>query len=308
MVVVLIATAGLALTSSSSGAVGETSVTTGYKTSGVSDLIWATEHLGYDSPADLQKAGVQVIHYILAGLSGMTADECALGLGSMIETNGPYSYTSVWAADEEVALDWVTDHYCITDSQAQSYGGTILTFLAGLDAGKNGTSAVRRDPPATTTTTTAAPATTTTTTAAPAPYDSLAGTLTSGAQWTGLLVSGQRNGYTFTAEAGSRVTIRLTSTGDTYGTGTTADPYVVRNKLDMHLQIYDWQNSLVDENRDSDGTNSYLQIYVCSTPGTKTYTAIARDENSLSTWGDYTINFDLESKTLAGSNYCLAQG
>jgi hypothetical protein len=122
------------------------------------------------------------------------------------------------------------------------------------------------------------------------------------------LVSGQRNGYTFTAEAGSRVTIRLTSTGDTYGTGTTADPYVVRNKLDMHLQIYDWQNSLVDENRDSDGTNSYLQIYVCSTPGTKTYTAIARDENSLSTWGDYTINFDLESKTLAGSNYCLAQG
>ena len=305
MVVVLIATAGLALTSSSSGAVGETSVTTGYKTSGVSDLIWATEHLDYDSPADLQKAGVQVIHYILAGLSGMTADECALGLGSMIETNGPYSYTSVWAADEEVALDWVTDHYCITDSQAQSYGGTILTFLAGLDAGKNGTSAVRRDPPATTT---AAPATTTTTTAAPAPYDSLAGTLTSGAQWTGLLVSEQRNGYTFTAEAGSEVTINLDSTGDTYGTGTTADPYVVRNKLDMHLQIYDWQNSLVDENRDYNGTNSYLQIYVCSTPGTKTYTAIARDENSLSTWGDYTINFDLESKTLAGSNYCLAQG
>ena len=152
LVVVLIATAGLALTSSSSGAVGETSVTTGYKTSGVSDLIWATEHLGYDSPADLQKAGVQVIYFILAGLSGMTADECALSLSSIIETAGPYSYTSVWTADESVALDWVTDHYCITDSQAQSYGGTILTFLAGLDAGKNGTSAVRRDPPATTTT------------------------------------------------------------------------------------------------------------------------------------------------------------
>ena len=161
LVAVLIATAGLALTSSSSGAVGETSVTTGYKTSGVSDLIWATEHLGYDSPADLQKAGVQVIHFILAGLSGMTADECALGLGSMIDPTGPYSYTSVWTADESVALDWVTDHYCITDSQAQSYGGTLLTFFAGLDAGKNGTSAVRRDPPATTTTTTAAPATTT---------------------------------------------------------------------------------------------------------------------------------------------------
>ena len=301
LVAVLIATTGLALTSSSSGAVGETSVTTGYKTSGVSDLIWATEHLGYDSPADLQKAGVQVIHFILAGLSGMTADECALGLGSIIETTGPYSYTSVWTADESVALDWVTDHYCITDSQAQSYGGTILTLFAGLDAGKNGTSAVRRDPPATTTTTTAAPA----------PYDSLGGALTSGASWTGLLVSGQRTGYTFTAEAGSRVTITLSSTGDTYGTGTTADPYVVRNKLDMHLQIYDWQNSLVDENRDSEvpaatgGTNSYLQIYVCSTPGTKTYTAVARDENALSTWGDYTMSFDLDSKTSDGVTYCL---
>jgi hypothetical protein len=122
------------------------------------------------------------------------------------------------------------------------------------------------------------------------------------------LVSGQRNGYTFTAEAGSRVTINLSSTGDTYGTGTTDDPYVVRNKLDMKLQIYDWQNSLVDENSDSDGTNAYLKIYVCSTPGTKTYTAVARDENTLSDWGNYTITFDLESKTSAGSNYCLAQG
>ena len=151
-------------------------------------------------------------------------------------------------------------------------------------------------------------ATTTTTTAAPAPYDSLGGTLTSGSSSTGLLVSGQRVGYTFTAEAGSRVTITLSSTGDTYGTGTTADPYVVRNKLDMHLQIYDWQDSLVDENSDFDGTNAYLSIYVCSTPGTKTYTAVARDENALSTWGDYTVTFDLESKTNAGSNYCLAQG
>jgi len=118
LVVVLIASAGLALTSSPSGADGGTTVSTGYETSGVSDLIWATEHLGYDSPADLQKAGVQVIHFILAGLSGMTADECALGLGSIIETTGPYSYTTTWTADESVALDWVTDHYCISDSQA----------------------------------------------------------------------------------------------------------------------------------------------------------------------------------------------
>jgi hypothetical protein len=327
LVVVLIATAGLALTSSPSGADGGTTVSTGYETAGVSDLIWATEHLGYASPADLQKAGVQVIHYILAGLSGMTADQCALGLGSMIETNGPYSYTSIWTVEEEVALDWVADHYCITDSQAQSYGGTILTFLAGLDAGRNGTSAVRRNPPATTTTTTAAPATTTTTTAAPATtttttaapattttaspalYDRSMGVLASGVSRSAALVSGQLDGYTFTAEAGSAITIDLSSTGDTYGAGTTADPYVVRNKLDMHLQVYDWEDALIGESFDLDGTtNAYLSIYVCSTPGTKSYTVIARDENALSTWGDYTITFNFVSKTSVGVTDCLNRG
>ena len=307
LVVVLIATAGLALTSSPSGADGGTTVSTGYETAGVSDLIWATEHLGYASPADLQKAGVQVIHYILAGLSGMTADQCALGLGSMIETNGPYSYTSIWTVEEEVALDWVADHYCITDSQAQSYGGTILTFLAGLDAGINGTSAVRRNPPATTTTTTAAPATTTT--ASPALYDRSMGVLASGVSRSAALVSGQLDGYTFTAEAGSAITIDLSSTGDTYGAGTTADPYVVRNKLDMHLQVYDWEDALIGESFDLDGTtNAYLSIYVCSTPGTKSYTVIARDENALSTWGDYTITFDLVAKTSVGVTDCLNRG
>ena len=125
---------------------------------------------------------------------------------------------------------------------------------------------------------------------------------------TGLLVSGQRVGYTFTAEAGSRVTITLSSTGDTYGTGTTDDPYVVRNKLAMHLQVYDFQNSLVDENSDYNGTNPRLSIYVCSTPGTKTYTVVARDENALSTWGDYERTFDNEGQTSAGTTYCLAQG
>ena len=80
---------------------------------------------------------------------------------------------------------------------------------------------------------------------------------------------------------------------------------MVRNKLDMRLQIYDWQDSLVDENSDSDGTNSYLEIYVCSGPGTKTYTVIARDENALSTWGDYTMSFDLASKTSDGVTDCL---
>ena len=311
---VIVLAAGLTTFASASSA--DTQVETGYATSGVSDLIWATEHLGYDSPADLQKAGVQVIHYILAGLSGMTTDECDLGLGATIDATGPYAYTSTWTTAEETALDWVADHYCITNTQAQSYGGTILTFLAGLDAGKNGTTAIRRDPPATTTTTvapttTAAPTTTTvaptTTTAAPALYDRFMGILTSGNTQRAALVTGQRDGFTFSAVAGAEVTMSLSSTGDTYGTGTTVDPFVVRNKLDMHLQLFDWQGNLVAESRDSDGTNSYISRYVCTAPGTKTYTVVARDENALSTWGDYVLTFDLAAKTSEGVTNCLNQ-
>ena len=331
---VLILAAGLTVFASASSA--DTQVETGYATSGVSDLIWATEHLDYDSPAELQKAGVQVIYFILAGLSGMTDDECNLGLGATIDTAGPYAYTSSWTTAEKVALDWVTDHYCITDAQAQSLGGTILTFLAGLDARKNGTTAVRRDPPTTTTaapttttaapttttaapttttaaptTTTAAPTTTTaaptTTTAAPALFDRFMGLLTSGNTQRAALVSGQRDGFNFKAEAGSEVTISLSSTGDTYGSGTTVDPYVVRNKLDMHLQLYDWQGNLITESRDNDGTNSYISRHVCSSPGTKEYTVIAKDENALSTWGDYVLTFDLAAKTSEGVTNCLNQ-
>ncbi|MDG2428385.1 MAG: hypothetical protein P8M16_08155 [Acidimicrobiales bacterium] len=307
--------AGMTAFASASNA-ADTQVETGYATSGISDLIWATEHLGYDSPADLQKAGVQVIHYILAGLSGITDDECGLGLGATIDISGPYAYTSTWTADEETALNWVADHYCITTAQAQSFGGTILTFFAGLDAGENGTTAVRRDPPATTTTTTAptttaAPTTTvapTTTTAAPALYDRFMGLLTSGVSNSAPLVSGTSDGYSFKSAPGAKITISLRSAGDTYGTGTTVDPYVILNKLDMRLKIYDSTDTLVFDNSDFDGTNAYISDYVCDAPGIKTYTVVATDENALSTWGDYTLTFDHEAVTGEGSNTCLIRG
>ncbi|MEC8999138.1 MAG: hypothetical protein VYC56_02515 [Actinomycetota bacterium] len=311
---------------SATSAADDRPATTSYAVSGISDLIWATEHLGYDSPAALQKAGVQVIHFILVELSGVTEDECSLSLGDSIDTSGPYAYTTTWTDEEQVALDWVTDHYCITDAQAQSYGSTILTFFAGLDAGQNGTSAVRRDPPPTTTsTTTAAPTTTTTTvaptttaapttttatttTTAPALYDRFMGILVTGNSYSAALVSGTRDGYSFSALPGAELTISLKSTGDRYGTGTTVDPYVWRNKLDMHLRIYDSTDTLVFESRDFDGTNAYVSDYVCDAPGPKTYTVVATDENALSTWGDYTMTFDLAGKTGEGTDQCLMRG
>ena len=121
-------------------------------------------------------------------------------------------------------------------------------------------------------------------------------------------MSGSADGYSFSALPGSKVTISLRSTGDTYGTGTSVDPYVVRNKLDMHLKIYDSTDTLVHENRDFDGTNAYISDYICDAPGTKTYTVVATDENALSTYGNYTMTFDFEDKTGEGTNTCLIRG
>ncbi|MEE2768265.1 MAG: hypothetical protein VX833_03530 [Actinomycetota bacterium] len=140
-------------------------ISTGYKTAGIVDLIWAAEHFGYAGPGEMQKAGVSAIRFF-NGLAGMTEKECGLGLTDSLDVSGPYIYESHWSDEELGALEWVADHYCITKEQAQLYGGTLFTFFAGLDAAKNGTSAPRRDLPSMpvvpTTTTTVVPTTTTT--------------------------------------------------------------------------------------------------------------------------------------------------
>ena len=133
--------------------------------------------------------------------------------------------------------------------------------------------------------------------------------MTSGQNYKATLVSGARDGYSFSAEPGSHVTLTLESTGDRYGLGTTEDPYVWRNKLDMHLLVYDSTGVLVLESRDSGGTTTaYVSDYICDTPGSRTYTVVAADENDLSTWGDYTLYFDLAGKTGPGTDECLMRG
>ena len=124
-----------------------TDVTTGYPTDGVADVIWAAEHLNYDGPGGLQKAGVQVLRFLLVAIAGVSEDECDKDLGADLDPAGPHLYTSIWADDEVDALGWVADHYCLTPEQTQLLGGGVLAFLAGLDAAVNGTSARRADPP-----------------------------------------------------------------------------------------------------------------------------------------------------------------
>ena len=153
---------GTGLTVGTSPASAE-SISSGYETDGIVDLIWAAEHFGYSGPGEMQKAGVQVIKF-LNGLAGTTGKECDLGLAESLDATGPYVYESEWSDEEVEVLEWAVDHYCITKEQAQLYGGILLTFLAGLDAAANGTTAVRQEPPPTTTvaptTTTVAPTTT----------------------------------------------------------------------------------------------------------------------------------------------------
>ena len=143
-VAVLVGLGGVASAESGDGSL---SVGTGYAHEGVEDLIWAADHMGYESPADLQKTGVLVIRFILVALGGITEQECNLGFETAFNPYGPHRWVTEWAADDLEALEWVADHYCISPAQAQAFGGTLFAFFAGLDAAGNGTTAVRRDPP-----------------------------------------------------------------------------------------------------------------------------------------------------------------
>ena len=124
-----------------------TDVTTGYPTDDVADVIWAAEHLNYGGPGGLQKAGVQVLRFLLVAIAGVTENECDRDMGTDLDPSGPHLYTSTWADDEVEALGWVADHYCLTPEQTQLLGGGVLAFLASLDAAVTGPSALRADPP-----------------------------------------------------------------------------------------------------------------------------------------------------------------
>lgn len=121
-------------------------VTTGYSSDEAANVLWAAEHLNYDGPGGLQKAGVQVLRFLLVAIAGVTEDECDRDLGADLDPNGLHLYTSTWTNNEVEALDWVGDHYCLTPEQTQLLGGGVLAFLASLDAAVKGTSALKVDP------------------------------------------------------------------------------------------------------------------------------------------------------------------
>ena len=122
-------------------------VTTGYSADGIVDLVWASDHLNYEGPGELQKAGVLVLRFLLKAIGQVTENDCGQGLDTGLDPFGPHEYISTWNEEDVDALQWVSEHYCLSYEQTQMLGGTVLTFLAGLDAAVNGTTAIRKDPP-----------------------------------------------------------------------------------------------------------------------------------------------------------------
>ena len=112
-------------------------VETGYPTEGLEDLIWATEYLGYEDPGELQKAGIEVLRFLLVAIAQVTGDDCGSNLGADLDPTGPNRYKTIWNQQEIEALNWIADYYCLSAPQAQMLGGSVLTFLAGVDASMN---------------------------------------------------------------------------------------------------------------------------------------------------------------------------
>ena len=129
--------ASLLVSQSVTVAADEVSVETGSPTEGLEDLLWASEYLGYENPGELQKAGVEVLRFLLVAIAQATGDDCDSNLGKDLDPTGPNRYKTVWDEQEIEALNWVANYYCLSASQAQMLGGSILTFLAGIDASLN---------------------------------------------------------------------------------------------------------------------------------------------------------------------------
>ena len=74
-------------------------VGTGYDDGELVDLQWATEHLGYGNPAELQRAGVAVVNFILS-ISGETGNECGLGYATQLDPLGSHRFATDWSGVE----------------------------------------------------------------------------------------------------------------------------------------------------------------------------------------------------------------
>tara|TARA_B100000700_G_scaffold329016_1_gene448883 strand:- start:615 stop:917 length:303 start_codon:yes stop_codon:yes gene_type:complete len=77
--------------------------------------------------------------------------------------------------------------------------------------------------------------------------------------------------------------------------GVTGAELIVRltsSDLDVHLRVYNPAGTLIGDNDNTSGTNSYLKLVLCDT-GTYTITADGTRKNSISTsTTDYTVSLE----------------
>ncbi len=93
------------------------------------NIQFAAQHWGI-SVDDVQKNGVMATRFI-HGIAGTTGSD---PLRPRPEVSGPVSYTSVWAADEQGALDWVSEYYDLTYAETHKLGTAVMVFFAILDS------------------------------------------------------------------------------------------------------------------------------------------------------------------------------
>ena len=103
-------------------------VTARYTAAENANIDFAARHWGI-SRDQVQKSGVMATRFI-HGIAGTTGSD---PLRPRPDVTGPVSYTSVWAPDEQHALDWVSDYYDLSYAETHKLGTAVMVFFAALD-------------------------------------------------------------------------------------------------------------------------------------------------------------------------------
>ena len=177
-------------------------------------------------------------------------------------------------ADGIYGEDTRAAHFAALSRRGLSTGGVPLAPVSAAT-----TTTTTTTPTTTTTSTTTTSTTTTTTTVAPVTtttiYNRSLGLITTSNSYSASLNVGERDAWMFKGVTGAELIVRLTS-----------------SDLDVHLRVYNPAGTLIGDNDNTSGTNSYLKLVLCDT-GTYTITADGTRKNSISTsTTDYTVSLE----------------
>ena len=184
-------------------------------------------------------------------------------------------------ADGIYGEDTRAAHFAALSRRGLSTGGVPLAPVSAATTTTTTTTPTTTTTSTTTTTTSTTTTSTTTTTTTVAPvttttiYNRSLGLITTSNSYSASLNVGERDAWMFKGVTGAELIVRLTS-----------------SDLDVHLRVYNPAGTLIGDNDNTSGTNSYLKLVLCDT-GTYTITADGTRKNSISTsTTDYTVSLE----------------